>query len=78
MALRTTKVSQPDDERFAAEKKSSDDESTHFQEVGHEPTVDQYPHGLRLIILAGASIVAVFLIALDQVSALCRYISHSF
>ena len=31
---------------------------------------DQYPHGLRLIILAGASIVAVFLIALDQVSTI--------
>ena len=29
---------------------------------------DQYPHGLKLVLLAGASIVAVFLIALDQVS----------
>ena len=31
---------------------------------------DQYPHGLKLVLLAGASIVAVFLIALDQVSTL--------
>jgi hypothetical protein len=31
---------------------------------------DQYPHGLKLVLLAGASIVAVFLIALDQVSIL--------
>lgn len=30
---------------------------------------DQYPHGLKLVLLAGASVVAVFLIALDQVSA---------
>ncbi|KIN08976.1 hypothetical protein OIDMADRAFT_37925 [Oidiodendron maius Zn] len=29
-------------------------------------TDDQYPHGLKLVLLAGASIVAVFLIALDQ------------
>lgn len=33
-------------------------------------TDDQYPHGLRLVLLTGASVVAVFLIALDQVSAL--------
>jgi len=31
-------------------------------------TDEQYPHGLTLVILAGASIVAVFLISLDQVS----------
>ena len=30
----------------------------------------QYPHGLTLVLLAGASIVAVFMIALDQVSTL--------
>ena len=29
---------------------------------------EHYPHGLKLFILAGASMVAVFLIALDQVS----------
>lgn len=31
-------------------------------------TDDQYPHGLILVFLAGASLIAVFLIALDQVS----------
>ena len=31
-------------------------------------TEDQYPHGIKLVLLAGASIIAVFLIALDQVS----------
>ena len=31
-------------------------------------TEDQYPHGFRLVLLAGATIIAVFLIALDQVS----------
>lgn len=30
---------------------------------------DQYPHGLKLALLAGASLFAVFLIALDQVSS---------
>jgi MFS family permease len=30
----------------------------------------QYPHGLKLVLLVGASIVAVFLIALDQVRSL--------
>jgi hypothetical protein len=30
---------------------------------------DQYPHGLKAAILAAASVVAVFLIALDQVCA---------
>lgn len=29
--------------------------------------VDEYPHGIRLILLAGASIMGVFLISLDQV-----------
>lgn len=29
---------------------------------------DEYPHGLRLFLLAGASIMGVFLISLDQVS----------
>lgn len=28
----------------------------------------QYPHGWRLVLLAGSSIIAVFLMALDQVS----------
>lgn len=31
------------------------------------PSDDQYPHGMKLVILAGASLVAIFLIALDQV-----------
>ena len=28
---------------------------------------DQYPHGVKLLLLTGASLVSVFLIALDQV-----------
>jgi MFS transporter, DHA2 family, glioxin efflux transporter len=31
-------------------------------------TEDLYPHGIHFVFLAGASIIAVFLIALDQVS----------
>jgi hypothetical protein len=37
------------------------------KEPGKAP-VDEYPHGLRLFLLAGASIMGVFLISLDQVS----------
>lgn len=33
-----------------------------------KPLADQYPVGLRLFLLAGASIMGVFLISLDQVS----------
>jgi hypothetical protein len=32
-------------------------------------TDDNYSHGLKLVILAGASLIAVFLIALDQVGS---------
>ena len=42
----------------------SDSNGVQAEKLGDE----QYPHGLKLVLLAGASIVAVFLIALDQVS----------
>lgn len=35
---------------------------------GKEPGGDEYPHGLRFLLLAGSSIIGVFLISLDQVS----------
>ena len=38
--------------------------------VNAELDDDQYPHGLKLVVLAAAALVAVFLIALDQVSKL--------
>ena len=39
-----------------------------LQEKGLEVDADdEYPHGWKLVILAGASVIAVFLIALDQV-----------
>ncbi len=37
------------------------------EKSGQETSDDQYPRGSKRILLAGASIVAVFLIALDQV-----------
>ena len=37
---------------------------------------DQYPHGLRLLSLVSATIVAVFLIALDQVSMAMALLHH--
>ncbi|KIV94475.1 hypothetical protein PV10_02240 [Exophiala mesophila] len=36
------------------------------KEPTQEMTDDQYPHGLKLILLASASLISVFLIALDQ------------
>jgi hypothetical protein len=51
---------------------SSDTAEAHVEKErsDHGMADDQYPHGLKLALLAGASIVAVFLIALDQVSTL--------
>ena len=45
-----------------------DTRSVHPQRPAQGMTDDMYPHGLKLVLLAGASISAVFLIALDQVS----------
>lgn len=61
--------------RDEVELSSFDNGSVHLvgesQDAQAEKTGDeQYPHGLKLVLLASASIVAVFLIALDQV----RYI----
>jgi len=47
-----------------------DSDNTYPGEPVQGMTDDQYPHGLKLVLLAGASIVAVFLISLDQVSTL--------
>ena len=54
----------------ASSKDSSDIHDAEAEKpVQHIPD-DQYPRGLKLVLLAGASLVAVFLIALDQVSTL--------
>lgn len=47
-----------------------DSDSPHPEKPIQGITEDQYPHGLKLVLLAGASVVAVFMIALDQVSTL--------
>lgn len=61
----------------SSEKKSVAQSPRENAELGYTGEVvvedikeDQYPHGLKLIILASASLVAVFFIALDQVSSL--------
>lgn len=61
----------------STEKNATAQSLSRNAELGHTSDVtvkdveeDQYPHGLKLIILASASIVAVFLIALDQVRSL--------
>jgi hypothetical protein len=45
------------------------DNSAAFEKPVDEMTDDQYPHGLKLWLLTGASLAATFLISLDQVSA---------
>ncbi len=50
--------------------KASDNSSEHQRDPSKDLSDDQYPHGFRLALLAGSSIVAVFLIALDQVRSL--------
>jgi hypothetical protein len=56
----------------ASEKNSVVQSSSENAEFG------QYPHGLKLIILASAALVAVFLIALDQVSSLLSSSQRAF
>jgi hypothetical protein len=48
-----------------------DSDSTQPEKLVNGIIDDQYPHGLILVCLAGASLIAVFLIALDQVSSRC-------
>jgi len=46
----------------------SDSSGTPNKEIENAPSgEDEYPHGLRLFLLASASIMGVFLISLDQV-----------
>ena len=47
----------------------SDSDGAEVKTYGQGVDDDQYPHGLKLILLAGASLIAVFLIALDQVTS---------
>lgn len=77
MALENTTTSQPPAPYPPNEKLSQDGANTTPQTDDLDFDDSQYPHGLRLIILASASIVAVFLIALDQVSNLCLDVQSS-
>ncbi|KAF4626230.1 hypothetical protein G7Y89_g11933 [Cudoniella acicularis] len=52
---------------------AGDSDSAHPGKPVQGMADDQYPHGLKLVLLAGASTVAVFLIALDQVSTLLTH-----
>jgi len=70
MAVGETDSSKPSTLNTPGVNNVSDSDSTQPENPVQEMTDDQYPHGLKLVILTGASIVAVFLIALDQVSTL--------
>ena len=69
----TAAVEETDPSKASAQKgdsmdKSSNTDSAEAEKPTQHMSDDQYPHGLKVVLLAGASIVAVFLIALDQVS----------
>ena len=69
MALERSAAAESLASGISNEKRSSNDGNQVTETIDDDDfSHDQYPHGLRLIILAGASIVSVFLIALDQVS----------
>jgi MFS transporter, DHA2 family, glioxin efflux transporter len=53
---------------LADNDKISDNDSPQPEKDVQDTTDNEYPQGIRRILLAGASVVAVFLIALDQVS----------
>lgn len=46
----------------------SDSDDAETRKAVQQMSDDEYPQGFKLVLLAGASLVAVFLIALDQVS----------
>lgn len=71
----TLAVDEPQSSRSSSlnipdEKKDVGDNSSVEAETSNPTALsdDQYPHGFRLWLLSGAAIIAVFLIALDQVS----------
>jgi MFS transporter, DHA2 family, glioxin efflux transporter len=55
----------PDTTRYDKHDESAND-STDTNQSG-ESTFEKYPTGMRFVLLAGASIMGVFLISLDQV-----------
>jgi hypothetical protein len=73
MAVGETESPNPSTSNTPNMKNVGDSDSADLEKPVQDTTDDQYPHGLKLVALAGASIVAVFLIALDQVSTLPIY-----
>lgn len=55
------------DPRKEAGMNSSEEDAFRDKDASQTMANDDYPRGLTLVVLAGASIIAVFLIALDQV-----------
>lgn len=68
MADEDTNISRSSTMNNSHENDDDDNNNTASPEKRVEGmTDDQYPHGYKLVLLAGAAIIAVFLIALDQV-----------
>lgn len=67
-AVEKTDMAEPSIMNGSDVKHDGDIESASLEKPMPGMTEDQYPHGMKLVLLAVASLVAVFLIALDQVS----------
>lgn len=55
---------------------TENDTSDTEKPVAAPPSDDEYPQGLKLVVLSSATIIAVFLIALDQVGTSPRLTLH--
>jgi len=55
---------------------TSDSDMTTAEKPAHGVTEDMYPRGLNFVLLSGSAIIAIFLIALDQVRSPPRYLSR--
>ncbi|ORX94423.1 putative efflux pump antibiotic resistance protein [Clohesyomyces aquaticus] len=66
MAAEETSSSSPSILNVPAVSVAGDSDNENQEKPEQPMTDDQYPHGIKLVLLAGASVIAVFLIALDQ------------
>jgi MFS transporter, DHA2 family, glioxin efflux transporter len=68
MVMATRTSSESETSKHGDPKTLASSHAPQKEKVGQSTSDDEYPHGLRFILPAGASVISVFLIALDQVS----------
>jgi hypothetical protein len=71
MAMRETDSHKSLSMNALNESDAADGKNTLSEKAVEDVLEDQYPSGLKLAVLAGAAMVSVFMIALDQVSIPC-------